>query len=125
MSVQNPWAAHYQGVWTERGKDPALPSWLRVAALAFGRHKKNGHAQFAEGELAKLLAAPDRDGVVKIPSAQSVCNHVAKAKMLGFIAEGSNVRCLVVPPHAVIGGMGGSEWTACVIHAKGKMRTAV
>ena len=62
MIVSNPWSAHYQGVWMERPQNPVLPLWLRVAALAFGRHRVNGHANFAKGELCKLLASRDRTG---------------------------------------------------------------
>jgi hypothetical protein len=65
VSRQNPFSQHRQGVWAERGKNPALPTWLRVAAVVFGKHKKNGHAHFAPGELAKLLAKPGPDGVPK------------------------------------------------------------
>lgn len=124
MSAQNPFALHRQGVWTERSRNTALPGWLRVAALAYGRHKRNGHAQFAEGELANLLAKPNRDGMIKAPSAQNVSNMIAAAKLHGFIAAESNARCLVVPRHAVEGGMGGAEWTRCIIHAKERTAAA-
>jgi hypothetical protein len=124
VSRQNPFSLHRQGVWTERGRNPALPTWLRVAALAFGKHKKNGHAHFASGELAKLLAKPGPDGVPKLPSSSGVANAIKRAKAYGFIAEESTARCLVVPAHAVEGGMGGTPWTACPIHARKPKRAA-
>jgi hypothetical protein len=120
VSRQNPFAFHYQGVWVERSTDPSLATWLRVAALAFGSHKKNGHATFASGELAKLLAKPGPDGVPKSPSASSVANAIRIAKRKGWIAQESNARCLVVPPHAVIGGLGGYAGTACSAQLESK-----
>ncbi|KRD19586.1 hypothetical protein ASE48_21270 [Mycobacterium sp. Root265] len=116
MSVQNPWSAHYQKVWMERASDPALPLWLRVAALAFGRHRLNGHANFAMGELGKLLGKPGPDGKPKPISNSAVANAISKAKKHGFIAEDSMARCLVVPRHAVTLGVGGSVHTKCCLH---------
>jgi hypothetical protein len=108
---------HYQGVWLERSTDPLLPNWLRVAALAFGKHSKNGHASFASGELRMLLARPGPDGKPKPISASAVANAIKQAKEKGFIAEESTARCLVVPRHAVTGGLGGKEWTRCPFHS--------
>lgn len=118
MSYQNPFAFHYQGVWLERSADPSLTAWLRVAALAFGSHKKNGHATFGSGELATLLAKPGPDGVPKPLSASGVANAIRVAKRQGWIAQESNARCLVVPPHAVTGGLGGQAGTKCSAHSK-------
>jgi hypothetical protein len=116
MSVQNPWSGHYQGVWTERSQDPALDLWLRVVALAFGRHRANRHANFAMGELCKLLSKPGSDGKPKPISTSAVSNAIALAKKHGFIAEESMARCLVVPAHAVGYGLGGETWTPCRFH---------
>jgi hypothetical protein len=96
--------------------NPLLPNWLRVAALAYGRHSKNGHANFAPGELRMLLARPGPDGKPKPISASAVANAINQAKAKGFIAEESMARCLVVPRHAVTGGLGGKVWTKCRIH---------
>ncbi|WP_156409030.1 hypothetical protein [Mycobacterium sp. Root265] len=100
----------------ERASDPALPLWLRVAALAFGRHRLNGHANFAMGELGKLLGKPGPDGKPKPISNSAVANAISKAKKHGFIAEDSMARCLVVPRHAVTLGVGGSVHTKCCLH---------
>lgn len=124
VSIQNPFSQHYQGVWAERGRNPALPYWMRVAAIAFGKHGKNGHAPLAPGELAELLAKPDPNGLLKPLSASGVSNAIKDAKRYGFIAEESTSRCLVVPPHAVTGGIGGTPWTKCVVHARGRKRSA-
>jgi hypothetical protein len=116
VSRQNPWAMHYQGVWVERSTNPLLPNWLRVAALAYGKHTKNGHASFASGELRMLLARPGPDGKPKPISNSAVANAIKQAKRYGFIAEESMARGLVVPPHAVVGGLGGAGWTKCRSH---------
>jgi MarR family len=105
--VLNPWAAHYQSAWRERAGDTRLDLWLRVAALAFAHHKRNGHANFESGEIAKILGV----------SAQSVSRAIKKAKELGFIAGESNARCLVVPPWAVWGGPGHPN-DRCRFHPK-------
>ena len=115
MSLQNPFAFHYQGVWLERSANPSLPDWLRLASLAFGRHKANGHANFGSGEIAKLLGKHDSDGLVRPLSNSAVSNAIRRAKELGFIANVSYARCLVVPPHAVTHGLG-SRYERCRIH---------
>ena len=52
---------HYQSTWHERAGDPRLPQWLRVAALAYGSHKANGHSQFSPGQIALVLATVHRE----------------------------------------------------------------
>jgi hypothetical protein len=118
VSRQNPFAFHYQGVWRERSADPSLANWIRVASLAFGRHSKNGHATFGSGELAKLLAKPGPDGEPRPISDSAVSNAIKHAKRQGWIAEESMARCLVVPRHAVVGGLGGKESTRCRFHSR-------
>lgn len=115
MSLQNPFALHYQSVWLERSATPALPDWMRLASLAFGKHKANGHANFGSGEIARLLGR-QADGKVKPLSGPAVSNAIRRAKELGFIADQSHARCLVVPPHAVTHGLG-SPYERCRIHA--------
>lgn len=117
MSRQNPFALHYQGVWVERSTNPLLPAWLRVAFLAYGKHTKNGHANFSSGELAKLLSKPGPNGEPKPISDSAVSNAIKRAKEQGYIAEDSMARCLVVPRHAVVGGLGGNESTKCRFHS--------
>jgi hypothetical protein len=114
MSVQNPFALHRQAVWKERAANhaanPTMPQWIRVASLAFGCHRRNGHANFKSGEIAEILGTPG-----KPLSASSVSNAIKLAKSAGWIAQESTARCLVVPPHAVDGGIGHPN-ERCQIH---------
>lgn len=114
MSLQNPYSMHYQSVWRERAAsraaNPAMPAWIRVAALAFGCHRRNGHASFKTGEIAEILGTPG-----KPLSPSSVSNAIKLAKNAGWIDGQSTARCLVVPPHAVVGGLGHPN-DRCAIH---------
>jgi hypothetical protein len=114
MSFQNPWGIHHQAVWKERAAsraaNPSLDNWIRVAALAFGCHRRNGHANFGPGEIAEILGTPG-----KPLSAPAVSNAIKLAKSAGWIAKESNARCLVVPPHAVGGGLGHPD-DRCAVH---------
>jgi hypothetical protein len=114
---------HYQSVWLERSMDSSLPYWLRVSGLAYGRHNANGHALFGPGEIGKLLAKPGLKGEAKPLSDSGVANAIKLAKRKGWIAQESMARCLVVPRHAVTGGLGGAAWTPCRAHpAGGRLR---
>jgi hypothetical protein len=106
MSTLNWWAMHRQSVWLERSATPSLPDWIRVAARAFACHKADGRAQFSAHDLSDFLGAPGGDGEWQRISAPQVSNAIKLAKKAGWIAEESNARCLVVPPHAVQGGRG-------------------
>lgn len=105
---------HRQAVWRERAADraanPSMDNWIRVAALAFGCHRRNGHANFKRGEIAEILGTPG-----KPLSGPAVSNAIRLAKGAGWIAQESNARCLVVPPHAVGGGLGHPN-DRCPIH---------
>jgi hypothetical protein len=116
MSVQNPYGMHYQSVWEERSANPLLPNWIRVAALAFGCHRANGHANFKPGELGELLGKPAPGGGWARITPQAVSNAIKLAKNAGWIAEDSTARCLVVPHHAVSGGLGNAN-EKCPVHA--------
>src|SRR5690349_9511374 len=98
MSLRNPFAIHYQNVWEERGRSGALPAWQRVAALAYARHGANLHAPFSPGELAHLLGnASDVAYGGKTMARQNVFRAIRTAVDRGWLAEGSNARCLIVP----------------------------
>lgn len=116
MSGQKTWAKHYQDVWTEKAGDPRLPKWLRVACLAYGRHRANGHATFAQGDVALVLATVDELTGEVIPDA-NVSRAVGMSVEYGWLAKGSNARCLVVPAHA-IGGSLGDPFAPCPVHGK-------
>lgn len=112
MGRPNLWAKHYQSAWEERGHDVRLPKWLRLVCFAYGRHRRNGHANFLQGELEELLAA----------SPSSVSQLILKAVDYGFLDSSSKARCLVVMPHQIGGGGYGSEFTPCTHHSRIALR---
>ena len=116
MSYQNPWSMHYQSSWHERSGNPRLPLWLRVTSLAYGAHRMNGHAVFGPGDVAMCLSRVDHEtGELVVPSRSTVRNAITRAMEYGFLAQGSGSRCLVVPPHAVRGGLG-TAFESCRYH---------
>lgn len=108
---------HRQRVWEERAADPQLPDWLRATAIAYGKHRANGHANFSRGALRHVLATVNRD-TGEYGENENVSRAIATAVRYGFLARGSNTRCLVVPQHAVEGGLGNVH-SPCVIHGPG------
>lgn len=108
MSAQQPtWARHFQNTWHERAGHPHLPAWLRVAALAYGSHRANGHATFGRGDVGLVLGRVDPStGEVMPTTRQDVHRAVVKAVEYGWLAAGSTARCLIVPAHAISGGLG-------------------
>lgn len=115
MSRENPFSMHRQSFWEEVAADASLPLWQRVAALAFACHRRNGHANFVakNRELAYLLGKPGDDWTY-VP-ADRISRAIARAKDAGWIAVESNSRCLVVPAHAIEGGLG-SVYEKCAVH---------
>jgi len=118
MTVVTPWARHYQHIWEERAADPKLPNWLRVAALAYGRHSANGHAVIGRGRIALVLANVDTvTGEVTPLDRGSVQRAIRTAVKYGWLAPESNSACLVVPGHAISGGLGRPR-ASCPQHNK-------
>jgi len=118
VSRQNPFAMHYQLVWQGRSGDRRLPLWLRVVALAYGMHRANGHASFAPGQIAFALTTVDPDtGEAWKPTRQAVHRATRDAIEYGWLASRSSTRCLVVPEHAISGGLG-HAWDTCKWHAQ-------
>jgi hypothetical protein len=112
------WAKHYQSSWQERAANPRLPLWLRVSALAYGNHKANGHANYRPGEVALVLSTVDpATGVITTPDRRDVHAAVRLAVSNGWLAQGSGTTCLVVPAHAVSGGVGNAQ-ALCPVHEK-------
>ena len=110
----NPWARHFQAVWQERSGDPRLPAWLRVACLVYGSHTANGHATFKPGQIALVLAKVDqKTGEVRVPSKYAIRRAIASAVEYGWLAKESGSLCLVVPGHAINGGLGGKPDDEC------------
>lgn len=89
-------------MWRERaltpkvkGDGPQYPVWMRIGMLALGCHRKDGEAHFCPGELAQVLGV----------SEATLRNELKKARDFGWIARESTKTRLIVPPHAVEGGM--------------------
>lgn len=114
--AQNPFSLHYQVWWRERSSEQ-LPLYLRVFFLALGSHRANRHANFIgpKNSLAYLLGRHGEDGKVIPERASRISEAIRKAKDLGFLAEESNNRCLVIPHHAVRQGLG-KEYEPCAVH---------
>jgi hypothetical protein len=120
VTVKNPWARHYQRVWHDRAGDPRLPNWLRVAALAYGSHAANGHAVFKPGQISLVLGHVNSDtGEVRPLDKGSVQRAIRTAVEYGWLRSGSGTRCLVVPGHAITGGLGNAD-DECPQHRKGR-----
>lgn len=123
MTVQHPWARHYQAVWHERAGDPRLPYWLRVAALAYGSHAANGHAPFKPGQVGLVLGRVDSTtGEVHPLEKGSVQRAIRAAAEYGWLAPQSGSTCLVVPSHAVVGGVGRAD-VKCPVHSRRRSRS--
>lgn len=120
------WSRHYQHAWLDRAGERSLPNWLRVACVAYGQHRANGHAMFRPGDLALILAHVDGDtGEVTPLDRRHLHRAIQKAVQYGWLANGSTARCLIVPAHAVTGGLG-SATAECPQHShRGRRLKAV
>ncbi len=120
--VLGPWARHYQEAWQSRAGDPRLPHWLRVTAAGYGSHGNNGHALFKRGQLALILAAPDkRTGAIRPYT--NLGRAIDEAVEYGWLEEESYWGCLIVPAHAIKKGAYGTVGV-CPIHVKRRNRVA-
>lgn len=112
------WSRHYLDVWHERAGDPRFPLWFRVAALAYGGHDSTGHARFKPGEIGLLLGSIDTTtGEWREMHKSNVQRVIAKAVEFGLLAPESGSLCLVVPAHAIHGGVGGNG-QECPLHKR-------
>lgn len=126
MSRSNPWGRHFQSIWHERSADPRLPYWLRVSALAYGSHRANGHASFKPGQIGLVLGSVDTGtGEVRRLDKGSVQRAIRTAIDYGWLAERSGARCLVVPGHAIAGGLGRADDTCPQHHRERQGRHSV
>lgn len=117
MSLNNPWTKHRQSFWESKTAAPGLPLWLRVVALAYGTHRRNGHAPKKPGEIALATSLADPiTGEVHSPSPSRVSEAIGQAIDLGFLHRDSGARCLVVPPWAIEGGTLGRPSEVCRQH---------
>jgi hypothetical protein len=124
VSRIRPWSRHYLDVWHERAGDPRFPLWFRVAALAYGGHDATGHARFKPGELGLILGTLDAStGEWRSLHKANVQRVIARAVEFGLLAPESGSLCLVVPQHAIHGGVGGNGNVVCPLHGR-KGRTS-
>lgn len=114
---------HFQRGWRDIATQDHLTDWVRVAALAYGRHRANGHASFQPGDLQSALLRVDAmTGEVALPAKATVSRAIGTAVANGFLARGSDARCLIVPAH-IQGGLGNPA-DLCPVH-EGRRRRAV
>lgn len=129
MTGTRAFSMHYRDVWEERSGDPTLPAWLRVASLAYGMHKANGHATFRRGsrthrgDIATILAVTDEDtGELVVASPEKVRRAIDSAVEYRWLAAGSNASCLIVPAHAVTFNIGNPHAPCTVDHGGARRR---
>lgn len=122
MTHEHSWARHYQSVWLERTADDHMPMWLRVAFLAYGSHRANGHARFKPGEIGEVFGTVDAvTGEIKPADKHNVQRAIRNATKRGWLAEGSSTLCLIVPAHAIEGGLG-YPTEKCSLHSRKSAR---
>jgi hypothetical protein len=100
--------------WSERARNTDLPIWLRLAALAYSSHTKNGHATFM---LALESTLPEVLGMTNKHPLQQIRNEIRRAIRHGFLAEESNHLCLVLPD-GITGGAEGHRHSPRHLHKK-------
>lgn len=110
------WTKHYQSAYLEDAANPKYPLAIRVAFLAYGSHKANGHARFRQTEVAKVLGELV-DGTFVPASKHQVSRAIATAVSYGLLAENSKALCLIVPNHR-IRGHHGDENAPCDRHQR-------
>lgn len=120
----NPFSMHFQKVWLERAANTRLPLWARLVSLAYGNHEANGHANFKRGDLGFVLGTPPRDGEPPIMvSKYALRDALNLAIEIGWLDPRSCTECLVVPAHAITGGLGDPE-KPCVVHERKRTNRA-
>ena len=95
-------SAHRDKHWLEKAINPRHPLPLRVYFVALGRRKVGGHAPMDSGELAELLVSPGGN----LPDRRRIAEAIRTCVHWGYLAEGSNALCLVIPLDDVRGGRG-------------------
>lgn len=124
-SYAQPWTRHYQHIWMERTGDSRYPAWLRVAFLALGSHRANGHARFKPGDISMIIGGyidPDNGEMKTTMNKYAVRDAIKQAVERKWLSPESSSLCLVVPAHAVTGGLG-NEHEKCPIHESKRAAT--
>lgn len=129
------WSKHYRATYEERSGDRRLPKWLRVACLALGVHRANGHALFrvsvrgapgergAPGDLALVLGEVDLvTGEILPADRRVVLDAVDAAVRFGWLARGSSPSCLIVPAHVATYGVGNPHEPCRVDHTRARRK---
>lgn len=93
------WVAVDQTFARRMAHDPEVrPIKLRIMFAAIGWANLIGHANFAPGGLAFLLAKIDpTTGALAIPSAPHVANEIKATRDQGLIGPDSDAACLTAP----------------------------
>lgn len=94
------YSAHRNRHWLDKAANPRHPMVLRVYFAALGRRRVGGHAPFGRGELAEALV--QTGGV--LPDRRRISKAIRQCIDWGYLAEGSNAGCLIVPLDDVQGG---------------------
>jgi hypothetical protein len=100
---------HFHEAYLEDAANPAYPNAIRVAYLAYGKHKANGHARFKQREIANVLGAFATDGTFEPASKYVVDRAIKTAISYGLLAPESKALCLIVPGHRIRGYHGDAE----------------
>ncbi|BBX87848.1 hypothetical protein [Mycolicibacterium aubagnense] len=122
MHRDDPAGIHFFSFWAARAKDGKNPRWLRITSLAYSSHRKNGHATFClkgESTLCEALGLENtRNNTLSLQ--KEIRSSIAR----GFLAPGSNIRCLVLPDE-ICGGAEGHLFADCQLHRKTKSDVCV
>lgn len=113
------WSIHYQQPWIDQAGNKRAPMALRVTWLAYGNHRANGHANFAQQEVANALGKFDDTGTFNPADRRTVSRAIRQAIDWGLLAEGSGALCLIVPAHRQTGGPGDPN-ALCKRHHRAK-----
>jgi len=108
MCREDPAGIFFFSFWADRANDTNSPLWLRLTAHAYASFRKNGHASFdlPDGSILPELLGKSR---------QQINNEIRRAVRLGYLAEGSNIDCLIVPGD-ICGGAEGNRFAECNKH---------
>lgn len=103
IELPTPWLATSQKFWEKfvfMDNDSTFRDWFHVYAAAVARCKPNLHAEFASGELAKILGRIDPDGTLVPMAPNRLSNLINDCVQRGLLAYGSGQRCLSLPGDA-------------------------
>ncbi len=110
---------HSRGAYVEDAGNPTYPNAIRVAFLAYGHHRANGHARFKSREIANVLGSFDEIGTFVPASKYAVQRAINTAIEWGLLDPTSKALCLVVPGHRIRGHLGDID-APCDRHATRK-----